>query len=176
MQHCFGDYGFFLVQDNTIKTKKLGTCIKNFFEPLPFLFLLNIISEIALPISLSFRLLATCQGALLLCWHFTTLLPCRYLLSEMSILVFSPELESLFLLCSRWPYQYSIVMGLRFEGHSFLVKGGGEKREFFWYTFFVYWEIFWIAYADLSCRPDDPQVKVFLQNIPLKGWWKCLFK
>ena len=79
-------------------------------------------------------------------------------LSETSILFIIPAITFL------------MDMGLRFEGHSFLVKGGGEKREFFWYTFFVYWEIFWIAYADLSCRPDDPQVKVFLQNIPLKGW------
>ncbi len=47
---------FVLTQYFGAKSKGIGGYIKSFFEPIPFLFPLNVIGEIANPISLSFRL------------------------------------------------------------------------------------------------------------------------
>lgn len=46
---------FFLVQVNNIKYNKFGA-VKELFQPVPFLFPINFIGEIAVPISLSLRL------------------------------------------------------------------------------------------------------------------------
>lgn len=46
---------FFLVQFNNIRYNKFGA-VKELFEPVPFLFPINFIGEIAVPISLSLRL------------------------------------------------------------------------------------------------------------------------
>ncbi len=56
---------FVMVHFNGFRMKKLRY-IKGFFEPLPFMFPLNIISEIALPISLSFRLFGNMLGSLII--------------------------------------------------------------------------------------------------------------
>lgn len=56
---------FILVQFHGFRSKKLGY-IKGFFQPLPFLFPLNIISELALPISLSFRLFGNMLGSMII--------------------------------------------------------------------------------------------------------------
>jgi len=47
---------FVLTQYYGLKTKGLGGYVKGFFEPIPFLAPLNIIGELANPVSLSFRL------------------------------------------------------------------------------------------------------------------------
>lgn len=47
---------FAMTQYYGMKSKGLGGYAKSFFEPLPFLFPLNVIGEIANPVSLSFRL------------------------------------------------------------------------------------------------------------------------
>ncbi|KPU27543.1 ATP synthase F0 subunit A [Caloranaerobacter sp. TR13] len=47
---------FVLTQYYGLKSKGLGGYVKGFFEPMPLLFPLNVIGEIANPISLSFRL------------------------------------------------------------------------------------------------------------------------
>lgn len=47
---------FVLTQFYALKSKGGGGYIKSFFEPVPFLFPLNILGELANPISLSFRL------------------------------------------------------------------------------------------------------------------------
>ncbi len=46
---------FCMVQITSIKTKGVGGWFKGFLEPVPFLLPLNIVSEIANPISMSFR-------------------------------------------------------------------------------------------------------------------------
>ncbi len=56
---------FLLVQYNGLRTKKLNY-LKGFFQPLFFLFPLNIISELALPISLSFRLFGNMLGSIVI--------------------------------------------------------------------------------------------------------------
>ena len=47
---------FVLTQYYGLKSKKIGGYLKGFFEPIPALFPLNILGELANPISLSFRL------------------------------------------------------------------------------------------------------------------------
>lgn len=47
---------FILTQYYGMKSKGLGGYMKGFFEPMPFLFPLNVIGELANPVSLSFRL------------------------------------------------------------------------------------------------------------------------
>lgn len=47
---------FILTQYYGLRSKGLGGYVKGFFEPMPFLFPLNIIGELANPVSLSFRL------------------------------------------------------------------------------------------------------------------------
>ncbi len=56
---------FVLVQYYGLRSKKLDY-IKGFFQPLPFLFPLNLISELALPISLSFRLFGNMLGSIVI--------------------------------------------------------------------------------------------------------------
>ncbi len=46
---------FFMVQYNGIKSKKLSGYLKGFAEPIPVILPLNIVSELANPVSLSFR-------------------------------------------------------------------------------------------------------------------------
>lgn len=47
---------FLLTQFFGIKSKGFGGYVKGFFEPIPFLFPINVIGELANPVSLSFRL------------------------------------------------------------------------------------------------------------------------
>ncbi len=56
---------FFMVQFFGFKAKKFGY-VKGFFQPLPFLFPLNLISELAQPISLSFRLFGNMLGSVVI--------------------------------------------------------------------------------------------------------------
>ncbi|MCD8089289.1 MAG: F0F1 ATP synthase subunit A [Clostridiales bacterium] len=56
---------FVLIHFMGIFTSKLGY-LKGYFEPVPFLMPLNIISEIATPISLSFRLFGNILGGLII--------------------------------------------------------------------------------------------------------------
>ncbi len=56
---------FFLVQVNGFRAKKLGY-IKSFFQPIPFMAPMNFISELALPISLSFRLFGNMLGSMII--------------------------------------------------------------------------------------------------------------
>lgn len=53
---------FVMIQGYAIKTNKLGGYLKGFFEPLPFLFPINVMGELANPISLSFRLFGNLVG------------------------------------------------------------------------------------------------------------------
>ena len=46
---------FVLIQYNNIRAHKLGGYLKGFAQPLPFMLPLNLISEVATPISMSFR-------------------------------------------------------------------------------------------------------------------------
>lgn len=46
---------FFLIHINSIRSKGLGNFLKGFLEPMPLMLPLNIIGELALPVSLSFR-------------------------------------------------------------------------------------------------------------------------
>lgn len=57
---------FILTVGYGIRSKGLGTYIKGFFEPMPFLLPLNILGEIANPISLSFRLFGNVVGGLII--------------------------------------------------------------------------------------------------------------
>lgn len=57
---------FFLVHFNGIRTKGVGTYFKGFFEPFPLLSPINIIGEIATPISLSFRLFGNLIGGMII--------------------------------------------------------------------------------------------------------------
>lgn len=56
---------FVLIQATGIITGKLGY-FKGFFEPLPFLFPINIISEFSTPLSLSFRLFGNILGGMVI--------------------------------------------------------------------------------------------------------------
>ncbi len=57
---------FFMVHIHGIKAKGGFGYFKTFFEPLAFMFPLNIISELALPISLSFRLFGNMLGGVVI--------------------------------------------------------------------------------------------------------------
>lgn len=46
---------FLMIQFNNIRLNGVGGWLKSFFEPVPFLLPLNIVSEIANPVSMSFR-------------------------------------------------------------------------------------------------------------------------
>jgi F-type H+-transporting ATPase subunit a len=73
---------FCLIQYYGIKYQK-GKYIKSFFEPVFFLFPLNIIGELARPISLSFRMFGNILGGMILLsllytlvpWYFTLVVP-----------------------------------------------------------------------------------------------------
>jgi F-type H+-transporting ATPase subunit a len=56
---------FFMVQGYGIKTQGMGY-LKGFFEPMPFLFPLNVIGELANPVSLSFRLFGNILGGVII--------------------------------------------------------------------------------------------------------------
>lgn len=47
---------FTMMHFNGIKSNGIGSYLKGFFEPMPFLFPINVLGELATPISLSFRL------------------------------------------------------------------------------------------------------------------------
>jgi F-type H+-transporting ATPase subunit a len=47
---------FFVIQGSGVATKGIKEYIKGFFQPLPFMFPLNIIGELAVPVSLGLRL------------------------------------------------------------------------------------------------------------------------
>ena len=57
---------FFLVQANGIRKKGIAGYLKGFLEPLPLLLPLNIISEVANPISLSFRHFGNIAGGMVI--------------------------------------------------------------------------------------------------------------
>jgi F-type H+-transporting ATPase subunit a len=57
---------FVLTQFNGIRSKGIGTYIKGFFEPFVLLFPLNILGELANPISLAFRLFGNIVGGLII--------------------------------------------------------------------------------------------------------------
>lgn len=53
---CLSIITFMLTQFFGLKTKGPGGYIKGFFEPMPFLFPLNVVGELANPVSLGFRI------------------------------------------------------------------------------------------------------------------------
>lgn len=57
---------FFMVQYYGIKTKGIGNYLKGFLDPMPFLLPLNIIGELANPVSLSFRLFGNIVGGVII--------------------------------------------------------------------------------------------------------------
>lgn len=57
---------FFLTQIFAIKSKGVGGFLKGFLEPIPLLLPINIIGEIANPISLSFRLFGNMLGGVII--------------------------------------------------------------------------------------------------------------
>lgn len=56
---------FVMIHGFGIKAKGLGTYLKGFLEPMPFLLPLNIMGELATPISLSFRLFGNIVGGVI---------------------------------------------------------------------------------------------------------------
>ncbi len=57
---------FFMIHYTGIKLKGFGGYLKGFLEPLPFLLPINIMGEIATPISLSFRLFGNILGGVII--------------------------------------------------------------------------------------------------------------
>lgn len=57
---------FFMVHYNAIKSNGIKNYMKGYLEPMPFLLPLNIIGELANPISLSFRLFGNIVGGLII--------------------------------------------------------------------------------------------------------------
>ncbi len=57
---------FILIQSNGIIHKGVGGYLKGYFEPMPFLFPINVIGEVANPISLAFRLFGNIIGGLII--------------------------------------------------------------------------------------------------------------
>ncbi len=57
---------FILIQSNGIIHKGVGGYLKGYFEPMPFLFPINLIGEVANPISLAFRLFGNIIGGLII--------------------------------------------------------------------------------------------------------------
>ncbi len=53
---CLSIITFVLTQFFGLKSKGIGGYVKGFFEPMPFLFPLNVVGELANPISLGFRI------------------------------------------------------------------------------------------------------------------------
>jgi F-type H+-transporting ATPase subunit a len=57
---------FILIHFMGVKSKGLGGYLKGFLDPMPFLLPLNILGELATPISLSFRLFGNIVGGLII--------------------------------------------------------------------------------------------------------------
>ncbi|TCO78795.1 F0F1 ATP synthase subunit A [Marinisporobacter balticus] len=57
---------FFMIHFFAIKRKGVGTYLKGFLDPFPALLVINIIGELATPISLSFRLFGNIVGGLII--------------------------------------------------------------------------------------------------------------
>lgn len=57
---------FFLIHFNGIRRKGLGNYLKGFLEPFPLLLPINLIGEVATPISLSFRLFGNLVGGMII--------------------------------------------------------------------------------------------------------------
>ena len=57
---------FILIHYNSIKSSDIGNKIKGYFQPLPFLFPINVLGDIATPISLGFRLFGNIVGGLVI--------------------------------------------------------------------------------------------------------------
>ncbi|AOY75578.1 F0F1 ATP synthase subunit A [Clostridium formicaceticum] len=57
---------FILIHGSGVKRKGLGTYLKGFLEPFPLLLPMNIIGELATPISLSFRLFGNIIGGVII--------------------------------------------------------------------------------------------------------------
>jgi len=57
---------FFMVQYYGITTKGIGNYLKGFLDPMPFLLPLNVIGELANPVSLSFRLFGNIVGGVII--------------------------------------------------------------------------------------------------------------
>ncbi len=57
---------FVLIHYNSIKSSGMGNKIKGYFQPLPFLFPINVLGDIATPISLGFRLFGNIVGGLVI--------------------------------------------------------------------------------------------------------------
>jgi len=57
---------FFMIHFFGMKSKGVGPYLKGFLEPIPFLLPLNIIGELATPISLSFRLFGNIVGGVII--------------------------------------------------------------------------------------------------------------
>jgi F-type H+-transporting ATPase subunit a len=59
---------FFLIHFNGIRKKGIGTYAKGFLEPFPLLLPINIIGELATPVSLGFRLFGNITGGMVIMW------------------------------------------------------------------------------------------------------------
>ncbi|ABW20097.1 F0F1 ATP synthase subunit A [Alkaliphilus oremlandii] len=57
---------FIIIHYNSVKTSGIGGKIKGYFEPLPFLFPINVLGDVATPISLAFRLFGNVVGGLVI--------------------------------------------------------------------------------------------------------------
>ncbi len=57
---------FFMIHFFGMKSKGVGTYLKGFLDPIPFLLPLNVIGELATPISLSFRLFGNIVGGVII--------------------------------------------------------------------------------------------------------------
>ncbi|NLM05011.1 MAG: F0F1 ATP synthase subunit A [Clostridiales bacterium] len=56
---------FVIIHYNSIKYSSLGGYVKGYFEPFPVLFPMNVLGDLATPISLSFRLFGNVTGGLI---------------------------------------------------------------------------------------------------------------
>ncbi|NLA58647.1 MAG: F0F1 ATP synthase subunit A [Firmicutes bacterium] len=63
---AFASISFVLIQGTAIRSKGILGYFKGFFEPLWFLFPLNVVGELATPISLSFRLFGNILGGMII--------------------------------------------------------------------------------------------------------------
>ncbi len=57
---------FFMIHFFGMKSKGVGTYLKGFLDPIPFLLPLNVIGELATPVSLSFRLFGNIVGGVII--------------------------------------------------------------------------------------------------------------
>jgi F-type H+-transporting ATPase subunit a len=63
---AFASISFLLIQGTALRSKGIVGYFKSFFEPMFFLFPLNIVGELATPISLSFRLFGNILGGMII--------------------------------------------------------------------------------------------------------------